>query len=741
MQRGQRNPRLPEPPAKSTGNPWRSRVILAIVLYTFAFSVYSLLRYYSFRTVYFDLGLYTYSMNRILHGAEGLETLLLPSTPGHVGHVSPILIFVYLLYAALPSPPTLLVLQTILLSAAAWPLFRLGELLLERSDHAGIVAFTYLLYPALHGINRFDFHVEAFLPLFGFEALLLLVRAQYRAFVVVSLLLLLTHEFVSIIFLWSGLVLVVYHGWTKKESFRGLVSKRTSWTILLLGAGFLILAEGLNRWLTPSHASVFGWLTITTSDYTGSLSSIYAGILDHWTLKIRFWLLMLAPLLFLPLREWRWALPIVPWVAITSYGSNTLLYDIYSQYATFVLPFLFFSTLWALRRTQPFPFVSMTPRRAVVFMLAAALVAASLLSVLSPANAWDGALASTEAQAYPPSVTALDQSTARLLGLIPANASVLAQEELFPQLSDRREVALDWSGSRSGPPQYIAVDIGRTWYATPVPPIPRPLAAIASDLLANDSYGIAGFSGTAFVYGLGWSGPPALSVRALDLPRSAADLSRNWTFANASWTWSLGTLNLSPVASEIGFGSSLLASPADSVLLTADMHFANASTTTAWSGVVLGLPGSLDFWLLYLEPASGQVRFARFLSGLWNDKEIGMYTASAAAVHLQVLISGESVQVWADGYRVGAAYGVPSPSIQRIGGASFSQNVTFSSLTAEESVADRVPPGGYIPWDGIVAFSVLVPPFILLLVFATQLQAGTHAAWSFLRGHGQRRRG
>src|SRR5439155_10534755 len=85
------------------------------------------------------------------------------------------------------------------------------------------------------------------------------------------------------------------------------------------------------------------------------------------------------------------------------------------------------------------------------------------------------------------------------------------------------------------------------------------------------------------------------------------------------------------------------------------------------------------------------------------------YTASAAAVHLQVLISGESVQVWADGYRVGAAYGVPSPSIQRIGGASFSQNVTFSSLTAEESVADRVPPGGYIPWDGIVAFSVLVP--------------------------------
>ena len=118
-----------------------------------------------------------------------------------------------------------------------------------------------------------------------------------------------------------------------------------------------------------------------------------------------------------------------------------------------------------------------------------------------------------------------------------------------------------------------------------------------------------------------------------------------------------------------------------------------------------------------------------------------MYTASAAAVHLQVLISGESVQVWADGYRVGAAYGVPSPSIQRIGGASFSQNVTFSSLTAEESVADRVPPGGYIPWDGIVAFSVLVPPFILLLVFETQLQAGTHAAWSFLRGHGQRRRG
>src|SRR5207244_10098729 len=111
------------------------------------------------------------------------------------------------------------------------------------------------------------------------------------------------------------------------------------------------------------------------------------------------------------------ALPIVPWVAITSYGSNTLLYDIYSQYATFVLPFLFFSTLWALRRTQPFPFVSMTPRRAVVFMLTAALVAASLLSVLSPANAWDGALAPTAPQASPHSVTPPDPPTACLVGL------------------------------------------------------------------------------------------------------------------------------------------------------------------------------------------------------------------------------------------------------------------------------------------------------------------------------------
>lgn len=722
-------------------DPWTRWVLIGIVVYTIVFSVYSLLRYYSFRTVYFDLGLYTYSIERVLHGAEGLQTLILPSTPGHIGHVSPILVFVYLVYALLPFPPTLLVLQTILLSAAAWPLFKLAEILLGRSDHAGIAAFTYLLYPALHGINRFDFHVEAFIPLLAFELLLVLVQGQYRAFLVTSLLLLLTHEFVSILFLWSGLVLVLYHLYTKRDSFRGIVSRRYTWSILLMGAGFLVLAEGLNRWLTPSHASVFGWLAITTSDYSSSASSIYTGLLNNWPFKIRFWLLMLAPLLFLPLREWRWALPVVPWVAITSIGSNTLLYDIHSQYPTFVLPFLFFATLWALRRDRPLPFVATTPRRALILVLATTVVLASVFSVLSPANSWDGALASQENQAYPPWVTVHDQATARILGLIPANASVLAQEELFTQVSNRREVALDWNASRSGPPEYVAVDIGRFWYSTPVPPLPVSLENVVAGLLGNYSYGVVGFSGTSFVYGRGWSGPPALSVSVLGLPISEADVGRNWTMVNSSWSWRPGNLSLMPTGSAIGIALSSLPSPTDSILLAADLQFSNASSVAASSGFSFGTPDSPGFALVYLEPAQSQVRYAYLKSGQLNVIDIGAYSASSSTVRLQVLVSGGSLQVFVDGERVGVAYGLPDQSIERIGIASFLQNVSVSSLAAYRSVADQSPPGGDIPWDGILAFSILMPSFVLLLTLHTWLYARLRATWTLLVRRGQRPRG
>ena len=52
----------------------------------------------------------------------------------------------------------LLILQSLILASAAWPVYRLASQAL-RSDWLGLVfALAYLLYPALHAANLYDFH-------------------------------------------------------------------------------------------------------------------------------------------------------------------------------------------------------------------------------------------------------------------------------------------------------------------------------------------------------------------------------------------------------------------------------------------------------------------------------------------------------------------------------------------------------------------------------------------------------
>ncbi len=695
----------------------RRWVLLAVFVYTVVFSVYSVLRYYDFRTLYFDLGIHTYSMERILHGQEGIETLIFPSTPGHVGHLSPILAPVLALYALVPVPETLLVLQSALLGIAALPLYDLALKVLGRPDRAGAFAFVYLLYPAIHGANRYDFHIEVFIPLFGFVLLLALVRKQYRLFLVASLLVLSTHEFVSILFLWSGALLLLYHWRTRRETFDDLVPKRYSETVFLLGAVFLVLAEISNRVLTPSHGSIFDWLGVSAIGSGGPGTPLFSGLLTADPLRVVYWLLLLAPLLFLPLWEWRVALPVVPWIGITALSSNPAFYNIYFQYAAFVIPPLFFAAIWALRRPARFRFLR-PDRRAVVLLVGTTVVLSSVTSVLSPTNFFDGILVPPNNPPYPPAVTVHDQATARLLGLIPPQAAVLAQNELFTQVSDRRVASIFWDESASpGPPDYIAVDLARTWYWTPVPPRVTPLSTMVPDLLSNDSYGLVGFSDTTFVYGLGWTAPPALATVLASLPQSPAQAAANWTEVNGSLAYGAQSLTLNPSGSAPAFAETALPDATNSALLEADLAPAGAPAAGDWSGLILGLPGASPFHLVYIDWTTGQVRYARTEAGRINDTLLGVRAWSGGSVHIQVLLSGGTMQVWVGGAFVGIVYRVGLGPVTAVGIATEGPALTVTSFAAYGSVAYRIPPGGDVPWTGIAAFAVVVLPVFLILSF------------------------
>ncbi len=687
---------------------------MALLAYSFVFSAYSLLRYYSFRTLYFDLGIYGYSMNQVLHGLQGIQTLILPSTPGHPGHFSPILVFPLALFAIVPSPATLLVFQSLLLALAALPLFQLSLEIVHRTDLAVMLSIAYLLSPAVQGVNRYDFHVESFIPLLAFVALLAVVQGRYRLFLVATLLLLCTHEVMSIVYVWTGGVVLAYQMFERKPVVLGRVTRRWSATALGLGLLFLGLAEALNVLLTPSHGSLLAWLSATTTTYSGGLSNALAGIGADPARKILYWGLLLVPLLLLPLFEYRLLLPVVPWVGLTILASNAGIYNIYTQYSAFVLPFLFFAVVWALRRPDRFFRSGLTTRQVGTGLLVAGLVATAVVGPLSPLNSYDGLLSDHAVPPYPPMVTPHDGATAELLGLIPTNATVLAQSELFSQVSDRTFVAPTWNASAQGPPEFIAVDTERPWFHDVTPAMPIPLSSIVSGLLANHSYAVVGFSGTAFVYGLDGPSVPSLALDVARLPSSSAGFAANWTASNGTASWSPAGVSLAPETGRIASLADDLAQPIADVLIETHLLWSGASGGVSWSGILLR--SAAESWVVFVIPSYGQLWYARMEDGALLGRPIANLTERGTALNLTVLASGGALQIWANGRLASFLNGVNNAPLTGIGVLTLNQDLSVANLVAYRSTAADVAMGG-VPWDALAAGLLILVPAAVLLWF------------------------
>ncbi len=147
--------------------PWLLLALFGIISFAI-FTIYSFERYLAFQTNFFDLGLDTNSIWRTINGYDSWTSLILPSTPGHINHISPILGLVAFGYALVPDPRTLLLIQAAAVTLAVLPLYLLAFRETGNQFLSLIVSGLYLANPALHGIIRFDFHVESFIPLFVF---------------------------------------------------------------------------------------------------------------------------------------------------------------------------------------------------------------------------------------------------------------------------------------------------------------------------------------------------------------------------------------------------------------------------------------------------------------------------------------------------------------------------------------------------------------------------------------------
>ncbi len=440
--------------------PWLILALFGTLSFTI-FTVYSFERYLAFQTNFFDLGLDASSTWRTVNGYDSWASLILPSTPGHINHISPILGLVAFGYALVPDPRTLLLIQAAAVTLAAVPLYLLALRETGNQFLSIIVSGLYLANPALHGIIRFDFHPEAFIPLFVFLLYFSYPRQTPATFYVSLALLLSTIEYSAILGIGIAISLMILN---KRIDRRNLVALLGS--LMLLSVIIISTISGaFQRWNWPSN-----WLAVqffgTTSSATTNPGQGIAGFLNNprsllmslennLPAKMTYLVVATAPMWFSLAKNVSRFIPAIPWIAVVIVTSRYSYSNVNFQYSAFLLPFVYLAAIPFLRRL-------MKRRKVIVALALVALSFTFLFSALSPTGLGWPATSSLAAQ-----VDSINNS-------LPRNASILTEGDLFPQLSNKAYVTLNYSSTK--PPEYILVNFDSPWYNWTNPALGYPLS-------------------------------------------------------------------------------------------------------------------------------------------------------------------------------------------------------------------------------------------------------------------------
>lgn len=470
-----------------------------------------------------DLGTYSQAIWSILHGPFIHQTICnivsdtncysLNGVSRFAIHFEPILLPISLIYFALSDPKTLLILQTLVVASGAFPAFWLARLRLRNELVAVGIAVLYLLYPALQQAEIFDFHaVTLTAALLMFTLYFMYTRRTVWLFVF-AILSMACKEEIPLVIAFFGLWSIIFQ--QRWRSGLALVGLSVAWLALVLLV--FRVASPTGHPLLGSRYTYLGSgpLQILRNILTHPRSLLYQHVLENS--HRQYIIILLAPAAFLPLLA-PWVLVLaVPSLAVNLFSSDPNQYLGIFQYSAEIVPILIFSTIeamvfivwlvkWYMRqlraaRTPTAPATGAVSEDAPVTKQPAPAgygrgwlarwaqpIGLSLLLVLAlfavvHQDVPYGAMPFSRGFGWP-NVTAHDQLAGRIEAMIPASASVSAQSNLVPHVSQRAHIYLFPYGDTVA--DYIFLDV--TGYTYPYNS-PQYITAVKNVLLSGN-YGV-----------------------------------------------------------------------------------------------------------------------------------------------------------------------------------------------------------------------------------------------------------
>lgn len=419
-------------------------VFFGVVYYASFFSYHTIVHHRNVLSASFDLGLEENIIYNVWHGAKPI----LKSSPlggpvaSHLGsHATWFAFLLAPLYALWQTSENLLVIQAVLMGAAAIPLYLLARRFVSVTLSV-FVAYCYLFFPGLHGANLYDFHYLPLGPFFLWFVLYFTERKRWFWVVLFALISLSVREDVAVALGFLGGLWLL--------SGRRPVA---ALGLLVLGAGYFVVMKGIvmHRAFGGGDAFVHQYkLLIPEGDkgFSGVVKTILSNPL--YTLstmlerqKLIYFLQIMLPLAFLPMRRFFGLWACVPGLlfALLSTEYPPLL-KISFQYTTYwsaqLFPAMVLTLYWMDERVRVGA-MSKAWKASWLSAVAVALLANTYqYGALLQHNTVEGGFGRYHFGSDT-SDRARRHDLGVLLKMIPRNAKVVSSENIVPQLSNRAD--------------------------------------------------------------------------------------------------------------------------------------------------------------------------------------------------------------------------------------------------------------------------------------------------------------
>lgn len=421
-------------------------VIAASMGYAVFFSYFTIRNHYRLGTAAMDLGIEDNLLWNAMHWGPLFKASPLGGPDSthagfHQTYFSYVLVWAYRLA---PRPETLLVLQSILMGAAAIPLYFVARQKLGRWTSC-LLGLSYLLYAPLHGAALYDFHYLPLAVVFLWSTLYFMESGRYVWAAVAVLFTLSVREDISALLVIIGAYLVL----TGERPLGGLI-------VSMVGAAYFVVIKFvvMPRFLGGTEAFIHQYVLLVPKSehgFGGVLKTVLANpAFTMETLlerdKLVYALKIAVPFAFLP-----WRRP-VGWLCTVPGFFFTLLETKYPpliqtsfQYTTYWTTFLFIAVIANLHWLERRQFVE--PARAQFWRAArGAWVAAFALGIVVTTHQFGAVLQqNTVIGGFGPyrfDLTEADRQRHdrlyKLIAQVPPDAKIVSSELIVPHVSSRK---------------------------------------------------------------------------------------------------------------------------------------------------------------------------------------------------------------------------------------------------------------------------------------------------------------